>query len=158
GPPCARAIGPLNAIEPEALHMRAPQARPRRNVAEPPASGCGRRRQCQPNSFCDHPACVTNTGHLRPFVSHVRTSFAIDCRWPEQAVAGMERRRLLRFVGGAAAWPVVAHAQQSNVPPARLALLNSQSVSSLDPHVIAARRQGLTENGLIEGICAALGR
>jgi len=63
----------------------------------------------------------------------------------------MERRHFLRFVGGAAAWPIVTHAQQSNVRPARLAYLGAQSATSLDPDAIAALKQGLIEHDLIEG-------
>lgn len=62
----------------------------------------------------------------------------------------MERRHFLGFIGGFLAWPAITHAQQSN-RIARLALLSAQSAASADPLSIAALRQGLIENDLIEG-------
>ena len=63
----------------------------------------------------------------------------------------MERRRFLKAVGGIAAWPIVARAQQSNSRVARIAYLSAQSAANIDPHSMTALKQGLIENDLIEG-------
>jgi len=63
----------------------------------------------------------------------------------------MERRRFLKAVGGIAAWPILARAQQSNSHVARVAYLSAQSAANIDPHAMSALRQGLIENDLIEG-------
>ena len=58
----------------------------------------------------------------------------------------MRRREFIALLGGAAAWPLAAHAQQ----PARLALLGSGAAQSSGIFV-EALKQGLADNGLIEG-------
>ena len=59
----------------------------------------------------------------------------------------MMRREFITLLGGAAAaWPLVARAQQ----PKRLALLGSGAAQSTSIFV-EALKQGLAENGLIEG-------
>jgi putative ABC transport system substrate-binding protein len=63
----------------------------------------------------------------------------------------MERRRFLKVVGGVAAWPIAARAQQTNIRIARLAFLSPQSAANIDPHAMTALKQGLIENDLIEG-------
>lgn len=63
----------------------------------------------------------------------------------------MKRRQFLKVVGGAAAWPAAARAQQPGGRAARLALLSVQSAANLDPQSLVALRQGLVENDLIEG-------
>ena len=63
----------------------------------------------------------------------------------------MERRRFLKAAGGIAAWPIVAHAQQSSSRVARVAYLSAQSAANIDPHTMTALKQGLIENDLIEG-------
>src|SRR5262249_24074273 len=57
------------------------------------------------------------------------------------------RRALMTLLGGAAAWPLAARAQQK---PARLALLGSGAAQSSAIFVDAVK-QGLGENGLVEG-------
>ena len=60
----------------------------------------------------------------------------------------MKRREFIGFVGGAAAWPVLARAQQPAVPLVGF-LRNSSPEASA--HLSAAFRQGLNESGFSEG-------
>jgi putative tryptophan/tyrosine transport system substrate-binding protein len=59
----------------------------------------------------------------------------------------MNRRELIAGLGSAAAWPVVARAQQS-VPV--IGFLTSRAFGD-SPHLTAAVRQGLREAGFVEG-------
>jgi putative tryptophan/tyrosine transport system substrate-binding protein len=61
----------------------------------------------------------------------------------------LNRRGVIGLVGGAAAWPLVARAQQ---PPgsARIAFVGAESAST-NRHFFEAFRQGMREHGYIEG-------
>ncbi len=59
----------------------------------------------------------------------------------------MRRREFISLVGGAAAWPVIARAQQQ-IP--MIGFLNGQSAGGY-AHVVAAFKQGLNETGFVEG-------
>jgi putative ABC transport system substrate-binding protein len=61
--------------------------------------------------------------------------------------AQLNRREFITLLGGAAAWPVAAHAQQS-VPV--IGLLHSASAGAFVPF-LAALREGLGEAGYIDG-------
>ena len=61
----------------------------------------------------------------------------------------MRRRELIALLGGAAAWPLAARAQQMGKVP-RIGYLGSSS-PSLEPHFVEAFRQKLRELGHIEG-------
>ena len=61
----------------------------------------------------------------------------------------MKRREFITLIGGAAAWPFAARAQQMGKVP-RIGYLGSSS-PSLEPHFVEAFRQKLRELGHIEG-------
>ena len=63
----------------------------------------------------------------------------------------MRRRQFIAALGGAAAWPLVARAQRRNEQVAHIAYLGMTSPSTLDPRQIEKFKQGLADNGLIEG-------
>jgi len=58
------------------------------------------------------------------------------------------RKFLATLLGGAAAWPLAARAQQAAMPV--VGFLNTR-VPGADPHLLAAFRRGLKETGYVEG-------
>jgi putative tryptophan/tyrosine transport system substrate-binding protein len=61
----------------------------------------------------------------------------------------MKRREFITLLGGAAAWPIAARAQQAGKLPV-VGLLSSRSPAT-DAPLIVVMREGLSETGLVEG-------
>jgi putative tryptophan/tyrosine transport system substrate-binding protein len=60
----------------------------------------------------------------------------------------MRRRKFITLLGGAATWPLAAHAQQPMIPV--IGCLNSAAAAPI-AHLLAAFRRGLGETGFVEG-------
>ena len=69
-------------------------------------------------------------------------------------MSGIRRRDFVILLGGAAAaWPLAARAQQSVMPV--VGFLRSAPLASV-AHFSAAFREGLKEQGFVEGRCIAM--
>jgi putative tryptophan/tyrosine transport system substrate-binding protein len=65
----------------------------------------------------------------------------------------MRRREFITLLGGAVAWPLAARAQQPALPV--IGFMSGRSPED-STHLVAAFRQGLAENGFVEGQTVAI--
>src|SRR4249920_3606540 len=75
-------------------------------------------------------------------------SFPSPSGWRDQMAFCIGRRAFIKLLGGAAAWPVVARAQQSAMPV--IAFLRSTPLGAAT-HLVSAFNQGLREAGFVDG-------
>ena len=61
----------------------------------------------------------------------------------------MNRREFTTLLGGAAAWPLAAHAQQPALPV--IGFLDSRTPDTIGDRRLRAFRQALNETGFVEG-------
>jgi putative tryptophan/tyrosine transport system substrate-binding protein len=71
-----------------------------------------------------------------------------SARWKVAGMFDLRRRNFIALVGGAAAWPLAARAQQPTVPV--IGYL-SQNTPEAGAALVAAVRKGLSEVGIVEG-------
>src|SRR5262245_18249550 len=104
-------------------------------------------RGCQAVRHADRAIAALLHGHQSQDGGFTRRFFIGCVHRPGQRGARMRRRDFIMLLGGAAAWPVAARAQQQ-LPV--IGILSSRSRAT-DALLIAVIRQGLADTGFIEG-------
>src|SRR5260221_3439789 len=82
------------------------------------------------------------------FSAPIKVPVSVDTILPPKRGADMRRREFISLLGGAATWPLAAHAQQPAIP-----VVGFVSPASADGYAARLRgfRQGLKDTGYVEG-------